>query len=52
MFVTIFYDNIGIIIRTNHHKLLHIIIMMILYDNAYLSKAYDVFKILLFMLAR
>jgi hypothetical protein len=35
--VTIFYDNIGIIIKINSHNLLNIIIMMILYDNKHMS---------------
>jgi hypothetical protein len=37
MFVTIFYDNIGIVIRLNRHNLLNIIIVMVLHVNAHLS---------------
>jgi hypothetical protein len=42
MFVTIFYDNIGIVIKTNHHNLIQIIIMTILHDNAHILYTYDV----------
>jgi hypothetical protein len=42
MFVTIFYDNIGIVIKTDHHNLLQIMIMMILHDNAHILYTYDV----------
>jgi hypothetical protein len=54
MFMTIFYDNIGIVIRINCHNLLNIIIVMILHNNAQMLYTYGVFfiKILLFMLAR
>jgi hypothetical protein len=37
MFVTIFYDNIGIVIRLNLHNLLNIIIVMVLHVNAHSS---------------
>jgi hypothetical protein len=43
VFVTIFYDNIRIVIRINRHNLFNIIIITISYDNEHMSSTYDVF---------
>jgi hypothetical protein len=43
MFTTIFYDNIGIVIKINHHNLLNIIIVTILHNNAHMLYTYGVF---------
>jgi hypothetical protein len=37
MFVTIFFDNIGSVIKINLHNLLNIIIVKILYDNVHMT---------------
>jgi hypothetical protein len=43
IFVTIFYDNIGVVIRINFYNLLNIIIMTIIHDNTLMSQTYNVF---------
>jgi hypothetical protein len=36
-FVTIFYDDVGIVIRNNLNNLFNIIIMIILHDNRHIA---------------
>jgi hypothetical protein len=43
IFVTIFYDNIGVVVRINCYNLLNIIIMTIMHDNTLMSQTYNVF---------
>jgi uncharacterized membrane protein len=43
VFVTIFYDNIRIVIRINRHNLFNIIIITISHDNEHMSSTYDLF---------